>query len=193
VGYALGCHRIARAAVARPSFVVFGPVKSAPVAVSVVAGVVLAGLAQRSRFCTVGGIRDLMLIGDNHLFQGLASLLVAAFILNLTLGQFHPGASPIAHREFVWNFAGMFLVGLGFVMLGGCPFRQMVMSGYGNTDSGVTVLGMLLDAGLAHNFGLAASTQGVTDSGKIAVLLGIVVLILVGVLCRTRSEEDCDD
>lgn len=175
--------------VTRPEFINFGGKKHAPFIISLTAGLVVSGFAQRSRFCTIGGIRDIILIGDSHLFQGFVAFLIVAFISNLILGQFNPGKSPIAHMEFIWNFGGMFLVGLGLVMLGGCPFRQMVMSGYGNTDAGITVLGMLFGAGFAHNFRLAASPQGVPVNGKIAVLLGIVIFLIVGFTSRQSVEK----
>ncbi len=171
----------------KPGYIVLGPTKHAPLLMSLIAGLVMSGLAQRSRFCTIGGIRDLILIGDGYLFQGLVALLVVAFIFNLILGQFHPGSSPIAHPYFLWNFGGMFLAGLGLVMLGGCPFRQMVMAGYGNTDAGITVLGMLFGAGIAHNFNLVASPQGVPNNGKVAILVGIVTLIIIGIFCKTKE------
>lgn len=171
----------------KPGYIVFGPTKHAPLIISLIAGLIVSGLAQRSRFCTIGGIRDLILIGDSHLLQGLGALLVVAFIFNLILGQFHSGSSPIAHPYFLWNFGGMFLAGLGLVMLGGCPFRQMVMAGYGNTDAGISVLGMLFGAGLAHNFNLVASPQGIPDNGKVAVLFGIVILLIIGFFSRTKE------
>lgn len=173
----------------RPDFVRFGPAKHAPLIMSLVAGLIVSGLAQRSRFCTIGGVRDLILMGDSHLFQGFVGLPVVAFIFNLILGQFHPGMSPIAHPDFIWNFGGMFLAGLGLVMLGGCPFRQMVMSGHGNTDAGITVLGMLFGAGFAHNFKLAASSQGVPSNGKIAILSGIIILLIIGFTSRKIQGE----
>jgi len=172
--------------VTRPEFIGFGGKVHAHWIISLIAGLIVSGLAQRSRFCTIGGIRDLILMRDTHLFQGFTALLIMAFIFNLILGQFHPGKSLIAHPEFIWNFAGMFLAGLGLVMLGGCPFRQMVMAGYGNTDAGITVLGMVFGAGIAHNFNLAASSQGVSANGKVAVLLGIVVLWVIGSFSRYK-------
>ena len=41
---------------------------------------------------------------------------------------------------------GMLLVGFGCVLLGGCPLRQLVLSGEGNSDSAVTVLGLIVGA-----------------------------------------------
>lgn len=174
--------------IAAPSYLITGSVKHAPLLVSLVAGLIIGALAQRSRFCTIGGIRDLILIRDVHLLQGIIALLIMAFIFNLIFGQFQPGKHPIAHTDFIWNFAGMFIAGFGLVLLGGCPFRQMVMSGYGNTDAGITVLGMLFGTATAHNFRFAASANGVPPNGKIAVLLGIIIFLIIGFACRKSSK-----
>ena len=40
--------------------------------------------------------------------------------------------------------------------------RQLIMTGEGNTDSAITVLGLVIGAAFAHNFGLAASGNGPT-------------------------------
>jgi YedE family putative selenium metabolism protein len=75
----------------------------APIILSLVLGVIVGFIAQRSRFCTMGGLRDLILFRHWHLFSGILALLVAAFIANLILGQFNPGfaGQPVAHREFL--------------------------------------------------------------------------------------------
>jgi len=89
---------------------------------------------------------------------------------------------PVAHTDWLWNILGMFVVGLGSVMLGGCPFRQLVLAGSGNADSGITVLGMIVGGALAHNLGTASSTAGATPNGKIAVIICIVLLAVIGLL-----------
>jgi hypothetical protein len=66
------------------------------------------------------------------------------------------------------------------VLLGGCPFRQIILSGKGNSDSGVTVLGFLVGVALSHNFILAGSPKGVPINGMVAVIGGIVVLLIIG-------------
>ena len=40
---------------------------------------------------------------------------------------------PIAHSSHLWNLLGMVLVGWGSVLLGGCPLRQLILAGEGNT------------------------------------------------------------
>ena len=83
----------------------------APLLVSLGVGLVVGWLAQRSRFCTVGALRDLVMLRDAHLFWGVAAFLVAALGVNLLLGQFHPGfeKQPVAHMNTLWNFLGMVL------------------------------------------------------------------------------------
>ena len=88
---------------------------------------------------------------------------------------------PVAHTDGLWNFLGMLLVGFGCVLLGGCPLRQLVLAGEGSSDSAVTILGLLAGAAFCHNFGLASSGNGPTANGKIAVVIGIAVALVVAV------------
>ncbi len=174
----------------RPAFIFFsqsGPgAAAAPVLVALAAGLIVGVLAQRSRLCMVGGIRDAMLIKDYYLLSGFVSIFVVALIGNLIFGQFNLGfeGQPIAHNDGLWNFLGMLLAGWGSVLLGGCPLRQLILSGEGNLDSVITVFGLLAGAAVAHNFGLASSAAGVTANGKVAVLIGFVVMAAVGALSR---------
>lgn len=132
----------------------------------------------------VGGTRDLVLFKETRLMLGFIAILVAALVTNLVLGGFKLGMveQPIAHTDGLWNALGMLLVGFACVLLGGCPLRQLVMSGEGNADSAVTVLGLIVGAAFCHNFGLASSPEGPTPAGKIAVIIGIVVVAGIGVL-----------
>ena len=67
--------------------------------------------------------------------------------------------------------------------------RQLVLAGEGNTDSAVTVLGLLVGAAFAHNFGLASSGAGPTPNGKIAVIIGIIVVAAIGAANTFRKGE----
>ena len=95
------------------------------------AGLIIGILAQRTRFCTMGSIRDMILMRDTHLISGVAALVVVAFGMNVILGQVDFGieAQPIAHSNHLWNFLGMVLAGLAFALAGGCPGRQLILSG----------------------------------------------------------------
>ncbi|ADO76280.1 hypothetical protein Hprae_0122 [Halanaerobium praevalens DSM 2228] len=171
--------------IVRPSFIIFsekGPgANYAFWAVALAAGIIVGVLAQRSRICMAGGIRDLYLIKDSHLITGFISIFVFAFIVNLIFGNFNPGfaGQPAAHSQWLWNLLGMFLTGLGSVMLGGCPLRQTILAGEGNTDSAVAFVGYLVGAAISHNFGLAGSGSGVSINGRIAVIIGIVTLFII--------------
>ncbi len=191
----------------RPKFGETGPIffsetgpgsMAAPVLVSLIVGLVIGSIAQRTRFCTMGAIRDVILLKDAHLLSGVLALLVVAFLTNLALGQFNPGlyGQPIAHSNFLWNFLGMVLSGLAFALAGGCPGRQLILSGEGDGDSAVFVLGMITGAAFAHNFTLAGKPDAITDgilkvggltsAGMTAVVLGIVVCLVIGFSMREK-------
>jgi YedE family putative selenium metabolism protein len=158
----------------------------APLFPAVIAGLGIGFLAQRSRFCTMGAIRDLLIFGQIHLLRGFISLIVFAFLTNMALGQFKPGfaGQPVAHTMHVWNFAGMALAGLAFALAGGCPGRQLFLSGEGDGDAAVFALGMITGAGFAHNFGLASSPKGVGPYGIPAVIIGLSVCLFIGFTMR---------
>jgi len=158
----------------------------APLLISLGAGLFVGFIAQRSRFCTMGAIRDLFLFGQTHLFMGLAAFALAAFLMNLGLGQFHAGFEnqPVAHTMHLWNFLGMALAGLAFALAGGCPGRQLFLAGEGDSDAAIFVLGMVVGAAVAHNFGLASSPQGIGPHGIAAVITGFAVCLSIGFFMR---------
>lgn len=162
----------------------------APLVVSLVAGLVIGLLAQRSRFCTMGAIRDLILFRQTHLASGFLALVLFAFLANLLLGQFKPGfvGQPVAHTMHLWNFMGMLLAGLAFALAGGCPGRQLFMAGEGDGDAAVFVFGMIVGAAFAHNFGLASSPAGVGPNGIAAVFVGLAVCLFIGFTMRKTAR-----
>jgi len=157
--------------------------------ISLIAGLVVGIMAQRSRLCMIGGIRDVVMFKDFHLIIGFAAIFVTILIGNLILGNFNLGfaGQPIAHSDGLWNFFGMALVGWGSVLLGGCPLRQLILAGEGNTASSITVIGMIAGAAFSHNFKLAASVDGPTMNGMIAVIIGLVVCAVIS-LANLQKE-----
>ncbi|MFZ5569669.1 MAG: YedE family putative selenium transporter [Thermodesulfobacteriota bacterium] len=162
----------------------------APLTVSLAAGLTIGFLAQRSRFCTMGALRDLLLFRHLHLFSGLIALVAAAFIANVLLGQFKPGfiGQPVAHTQHAWNFSGMMLAGLAFALAGGCPGRQLFLAGEGDGDAAVFVLGMIVGAAISHNFGLASTPEGVGPHGVAAVIIGMLTCLFIGFSMRNASK-----
>lgn len=161
----------------------------ASLGISLIIGLAIGFLAQRSRFCTMGALRNLILFRQTHLFMGFITLVVFAFLTNLILKQFHPGFAdqPVAHTMHIWNFSGMVLAGLAFALAGGCPGRQLFLAGEGDGDAAVFVLGMIVGAGFAHNFGLASSLNGVGPHGIAAVIIGLLVCLFIGFTMRKKS------
>lgn len=174
--------------VAAPAFIFFskeGPGSMhAPLVAALTAGLVVGALAQRTRLCMVGGMRDKILFGQNYLLLGFISIIVFAAIGNVATGAFKLGfeGQPVAHADGLWNFLGMTLVGWASVLLGGCPLRQLILSGEGNSDSAVTVAGMIIGAAICHNFALASSAKGTTPNGHVAVIICFIFVLTLSLL-----------
>lgn len=173
----------------------------APLAVSLIAGLAVGAVAQRSRLCMAGGLRDAFMLRDFNLLLGFLAIWVTITIGNLILGSYNLSAlsQPIAHSQYLWSFLGMALAGWGSILLGGCPLRQLILAGEGNGDSAVTVLGMIVGAAVAHNFGLAGNADSVADgvykvggigtAGMVAVVLGFIVLLAITVTHLPGKED----
>jgi hypothetical protein len=163
--------------------------KRAPLLVSLVAGLLLGALAQRSRFCSVGGIRDAFLVRRFDLLFGVFGLLAGALAVNLALGQFRLGFAdqPVAHTDALGNFAAMAAAGLAAVLMGGCPFRQVVMTGEGDVDAAGAVLGMFAGALFAHGTGVASSPKGLAPLAWPALALMAALLVAIALWKRERA------
>ena len=179
--------------------------KHAPVFVALIVALVCGALAQKSRLCMVGGMRDAVMFKDFNLLSGFLAIFVTVLLGNIILGKFTGFSAylqPISHASQLWNLLGMVLVGWGSVLLGGCPLRQLILAGEGNGASAVTVFGMIIGAAFAHNFGLAGgaaslkegvySAGGIGVNGKVAVFIGFAVLLLISVM-NIRKEEKKND
>lgn len=176
--------------------------KHAPLLLALVVALVIGALAQKSRMCFAGSIRDVILMKNFDLLSIIAALFVVMTIYNIATGNFHLSFSgqPIAHSQHLWNILGMYVVGFAAVLAGGCPLRQLILAGQGSSDSAVTFLGMLLGAAFAHNFNLvgsAAKAATATDAavpggpampGKIAVIVCIVLLFVIAATNLRRKK-----
>ncbi len=168
----------------------------AAVWLSLLAGLSIGFLGQRTRFCIMGSIRDVVLIRNTHLLSGALSLLIAAFVTNTFLGQINIGFAnqPVVQSQHLWNFLGMILVGIASTLAGGCPTRQLILTGEGSGDAAYFILGMFFGGAIAHNFGLVAPCATgpmevtIAPAGMIAVLVGIAVCVLIGL--RTREIDE---
>ncbi len=176
----------------------------APFLIALLIALVVGALAQKSRLCMVGGVRDAILFGDFKLLYGFVAIIVTIVIGNLIMGSFNLSMlnQPIAHSSTLWNILGMVIVGWASVLLGGCPLRQLVLAGEGNGDCAVTVFGMIIGAAMSHNFGWAGNPDstnelgeyvvgGISNGGKIAVVVCIAIVLVVSLLnCKKEAKNN---
>jgi len=180
----------------RPSFLALSSegssARHAPLIASLGSGLLLGMLAQRSRFCITGSMRDIILMGRRApQLIGLAAFVTAAVCASLVTGGFHLSlyGQPGAHLEYLWSFLGMGLVGWISVLFGGCPFRQLIKAGEGDVDAGLLVLGMVMGGALVQAWGIAATAAGVPLNGKMALLAGFAFILLISLLYRRRCTR----
>lgn len=174
----------------------------APIAISLVAGLVFGAVAQKSRMCFAGGIRDVILMKNFDLLTVIVGLFAVMLVFNVATSRFVLGFDTpgiIAHSNHLWNILGMYAVGFAAVLAGGCPLRQLILAGQGSSDAAVTVLGLFVGAALCHNLGLASSGTALnaetkeivagaaTPAGKVACIICIVVLF---VIAFTNKREE---
>lgn len=154
---------------------------SAALFVSLIAGLVIGVVAQRSRFCSIGGIRDAVLVKRYDLLFGVIGLLVGATVVNLIFGQYNLGFvdQPIAHNDALGSFVAMTIATFAAMLLGGCPFRQVIMGAEGDADSTTAVAGMLVGAGFMHWAGLASSGKGLAPNAWPAMAVMAVVVMAI--------------
>ena len=176
--------------------------KHAPWLIALGIALIVGAFCQQSRLCMAGGIRDVVLFKDFRLITGFAAIIVTVLVGNLIVNggvQFGMKSQPIAHSDGWMNFLGMIVVGYGSVLLGGCPLRQLILTGEGNSDSGVTVLGYLAGAAIAHNFGLAGKADAINDAGEfvrggasqnalIVLIAALVIFTLIAVFNIRRKK-----
>jgi hypothetical protein len=142
--------------------------------ITLLLGLIIGYLAQRSGFCSIGGLRDLFMFKHTRLFFGYLALIGGAFLGYLIFWAIIPTAFP----NFYWaatqenplspipgapgglsimSYVILAIIGgfgMGFigVLLGGCPLRQIVMSTEGNLNSLFFVLGLVVGAVVFHTW-----------------------------------------
>ena len=174
----------------------------APVLLALGGGLVFGAIAQRTRTCFAGSIRDVLLMQNFDLISIIGGFFAVMLVFNLATGGFKLSfaGQPVAHSQHLWNFLGMYAVGFAAVLAGGCPLRQLILAGQGSSDSAVTFLGLLVGAAFCHNFGLAgaaaaaatADTPAVAGgpgiNGQVALIASIVILFVIGFSPKNRKS-----
>lgn len=165
-------------------------IKHAPFWLSLGCAIIIGALVQRSKFCTTGAIAGIFR-KEWGMGLGVLSAVIFASLTNLMLSQYHFGFSlqPIAHNDYAYNFFAMMLSGLCFSLASGCAGKHLCQLGAGKMQSGVFVLGMLIGAGVAHNFSISASPKGVGANSATALAIGFVFcIILIAINIRKKAR-----
>ena len=121
---------------------------------TLIIGIVLGYLGQRSRMCFIGGIRDFILVRDDYLLKGLLAFGLTAWVafpvVELVAGG-RPGpfgaSDPLT---VVLTVAGGFGVGFLSTLANGCPFRQHVLAAQGVRSSMAYLAGFFAGAAIFH-------------------------------------------
>ncbi|MEA3469151.1 MAG: YedE family putative selenium transporter [Thermodesulfobacteriota bacterium] len=162
----------------------------APVLLSLALGLILGGFSQRSGLCITGGFRNYFLFREKTLLNGVITFFITALLVSLATNQFNLGLNgqPASHMSHGWTFLAMTLVGLASVIIDGCPFRQVIKSGQGDIDAGITTVGMLAGAALVISWSMRSTSAGPEFAGKVAVMSGLILCLLVVISYRKKVK-----
>ncbi len=118
---------------------------------SLVLGLVIGYLGQRTRLCYIAGYRDFLMAHDTTLLKGVAGTVIGAvggFVLFSFLGGNVPAfpmfvmtAGLASKSTWLWTIIGGLGVGIVGVLSGGCPFRMHVLACEGKKTYWAYLLG----------------------------------------------------
>jgi uncharacterized membrane protein YedE/YeeE len=125
---------------------------------TLVIGVILGYLGQRSRMCFVGGIRDFILVRDTALLKGLIAFGLTAWLMfplagliaGTASGTFGVADALTDVVTIALTIAGGFGVGYVSTLANGCPLRQHVLAAQGATSSMAYLGGFFAGAVVFH-------------------------------------------
>jgi uncharacterized membrane protein YedE/YeeE len=139
-------------------------------------GVLFGAIAQRTHFCTMGAVADIVNIGDwSRMRMWVLAIAVAMLGFNgmVALGWLKAGDSLYAGSTLLWlsQIVGGLMFGFGMVLASGCGSKTLVRIGGGNLKSLVVFLVLALAA--------FATLKGITAVLRVATV-DAVVLTLTG-------------
>ncbi|MBC7090759.1 MAG: YeeE/YedE family protein [Nitrososphaeria archaeon] len=118
-------------------------------------GAIIGFIGYSSRFCTMAGIRNLILLRHKEMFTGIIGILVGGLIGFSTLSFINPTVFqnfPIFLKTKLFTkiskilliFIGSLGLGIISTYVDGCPFRMHVKAGSGNLDSVIYLIGFYI-------------------------------------------------
>ena len=123
---------------------------------SLAVGLIVGYLGQRSRMCTIGGLRDFVLVRDTALLRGVGAMLVGAWVVfgalrliagsDVGTGLIAAGTTPSGLRACAAILAGALVLGFVATLSGACPLRQHVLAGQGRVGAWAFLAGFYIAA-----------------------------------------------
>ncbi len=129
--------------------------------------VVFGAIAQRTHFCTLGAVSDIVTMGDwtRMRMWGMAiGVAMIGFYTLVAAGLIDPAKTLYASSRFIWLSAlvGGLLFGFGMVLASGCGSKTLVRIGAGNLKSVVVFVVMGVAA--------FATLKGITAVVRVATV-----------------------
>ena len=134
-------------------------------------------IAQRTHFCTMGAVADIVNIGDwtrMRMWVMATGVAMIGFNLMVAAGWLDAGKSIYGGPKFVWlsALAGGVLFGFGMVLASGCGSKTLVRIGGGNLKSLVVFLVLGISA--------FATLKGITAVARVATVDSVAVTFATG-------------
>ena len=147
--------------------------RTAVALVAFIAGLVFGAVVQRTHFCTMGAIADLVLFGDGRRMRAWLLAIAVGLIGSQALASARVldlGDSFYRASDILWAGAllGGLMFGFGMTQTGGCTSRNIVRLGAGNLKSLVVLLVMAITAYMTMNGFFALARVPLEAIGGIA-------------------------
>lgn len=139
--------------------------------------VVFGGIAQHTRFCTMGAVADIVTMGDwTRMRMWLLAIAVAMLGFNamVGLGWVQAASTFYAGPQLLWlsNLTGGLMFGVGMVLASGCGSKTLIRIGGGSLKS-LVVFFVLAAAAYA-------SLRGITAVARVATVDRVALALPVG-------------
>ena len=139
--------------------------------------VVFGAIAQRTHFCTMGAVADIVNMGDRTrmrmwvLAMGVA---VLGFNAMVALGWVQAAQTVYAGPKVIWlsNLLGGLLFGVGMVLASGCGSKTLVRVGEGSLKSLVVLVVLAVSA--------YATMRGITAVARVATVDTVAFTLPMG-------------
>jgi hypothetical protein len=140
-------------------------------------GVAFGGIAQRTHFCTMGAVADIVNLGDwTRMRMWVLAIAVAMIGFNAMVGAgwIEAADSIYAGPALLWlsHLVGGLLFGIGMVLASGCGSKTLVRVGGGNLKAVVVVFVLAVSA--------YATMRGLLAVARVATLDAVAVTLPTG-------------